>query len=227
MVVLLAVAGAGVDAMMILGFNVLTAAQTGNTILFAVAIARGDFAGGLSAAISVAAFLGGTFYGALIIGRKAPGPRVSGVCLALGVELVLLLSLMLAWCFFGIPAEKAPANLLVGLAATAMGIQSAVALSLHARSTTYITGILAGFTTGIAHRLALRKEMPAAAPSPPGAPENPWINGLVWVVYAAGAVGAGCVFLRIGPAALLLPILAGGAAWVIEWLSAKRAANSP
>ncbi|MFY8217364.1 MAG: DUF1275 family protein [Chthoniobacterales bacterium] len=49
MVVLLTIAGGSVDAIGIIGFNVLTAAQTGNTILLAVAIAQGKIALGVSA----------------------------------------------------------------------------------------------------------------------------------------------------------------------------------
>ena len=49
---LLTLVGGSVDAMVILGFNVLTAAQTGNTVLLAVAIARGDLVTGASAATS-------------------------------------------------------------------------------------------------------------------------------------------------------------------------------
>jgi uncharacterized membrane protein YoaK (UPF0700 family) len=50
MMVLLTIAGGSGDAIGIMGFNVLTAAQTGNTILLAVAIAQGKIALGVSAA---------------------------------------------------------------------------------------------------------------------------------------------------------------------------------
>lgn len=70
---LLTLTGAGVDAMVILGFNALTAARTGNTVLLAVAIARGDAVTGLSAAVSVAAFAVGCFLGKFSIhGRLNP-----------------------------------------------------------------------------------------------------------------------------------------------------------
>lgn len=44
---------------MILGFNVLTAAQTGNTVLLAVALAQEKLDVGPAAAVSVAAFVVG------------------------------------------------------------------------------------------------------------------------------------------------------------------------
>jgi uncharacterized membrane protein YoaK (UPF0700 family) len=70
-VLLLAVAGASVDAVVILGFGVLTAAQTGNTILLAAHLAQGQFASGLSSAVSVLGYMIGAAVGELVIvGRR-------------------------------------------------------------------------------------------------------------------------------------------------------------
>ena len=69
-VLLLSLAGGSVDAVMILGFNVLTAAQTGNTILLAVSLAQGRFATGFYSAVSVIGYMAGAAVGELVIVRR-------------------------------------------------------------------------------------------------------------------------------------------------------------
>jgi uncharacterized membrane protein YoaK (UPF0700 family) len=70
MVLLLAVAGGGVDAIIILAFQVLTGAQTGNTVMLAVALAEGRFAAGFYSALSVASFIIGSVVGQLVILKR-------------------------------------------------------------------------------------------------------------------------------------------------------------
>lgn len=91
MILLLAVAGAGMDAMVILRFGVLTAAQTGNTILLAVHLAQGEFASGLSSAVSVVGYIIGAAVGELVIVRRRDSvPWPSAVVWTLVIELVPL-----------------------------------------------------------------------------------------------------------------------------------------
>ncbi len=187
---LLVIAGAGVDAMIILSFNVLTAAQTGNTILMATSIASGDFANGMESAISVAAFLGGVVGGARLIAIRAN----NGLAIALWLELALLGLLLGLWMLFPKPA------VLIFFAAAAMGVQSAVTLRLKADSTTtYITGMLATFGNGIGSRTTL-----TSPNHPPGSARK---AGLIWLAYLAGAIISGIIFLRIGPITLVIPIV--------------------
>lgn len=218
-ILLLAVAGAGVDAVVLLRFDVLTAAQTGNTILLATALAKGRLTTGLGAAVSIVGYIVGAAIGELVIigrprnaGRRGAGSPRSSVAGPLLAELIPLGGLLLLWHLDGLHPARGAVFLLVALAAVAMGIQSAAVLLLHGgRTTTYVTGMLTIFTTRAIRRLR-PIEMVAAAPPPRrGAParllwRGPWTFGATWIIYAAGAVLGAIVFVRAGEVALLLPI---------------------
>jgi uncharacterized membrane protein YoaK (UPF0700 family) len=209
---ILTLAAAGVDAMVILGFNVLTAAQTGNTVLLAVAVARGDAETGLNAAVSVAAFVAGAVAGEVLCGWSTSGHRRgTGILPALLIEVLLLVLLLMLW----LPAEPTAGHsgvAVVALAALAMGIQSAAVLRLQGPSTTYITGMLATFSTGYVRWIRagrVRRTRCRSAESDAQPPDRlPWRNGLIWVAYLGGAILCGILFLRSGVLALLVPIAA-------------------
>jgi len=213
LILLLAFAGAGVDAVVIIAFNVLTAAQTGNTILFAVALAQGQVKGGISAAVSVLGFVVGTAVGELTLSRPANlRPGRSAIASALLAECVLLGGVIILWRAAGPNPPHGTIAALIVLAALAMGIQSTVVLRLHAGpTTTYITGMLTTFTTGMIRSLLARKTPSGASPTP-GTPKSTgdasWKYGLTWVVYTAGAIASGVLFLHVGEGALLVPITA-------------------
>jgi len=215
LILLLALAGAGVDAVVILGFNVLTAAQTGNTILLAVAIAEGRLAVGISAAVSVVGYVIGAAASELMISASATSRLGrAGLTVALVAEGLLLGGLIVLWRVVGPHPPPGTIAALVALAAVAMGIQSAVVLRFHAgTTTTYITGMLTTFTTGMVRSLlagiATADGVPAPqnpAPSGDRPAETVWQSGLTWLVYAAGAVVCGVLFLRVHEAALLVPV---------------------
>lgn len=192
---LLILAGAGTDAMVILGFNILTAAQTGNTILFAVALARGDFATGLNSGISILFFVGGAALGGWLCQR-------SRAFWVFGAEILCLLGALGLWLWNwptgGLPTSTEMGNGLVhgvvGFAATAMGLQSAVTAHLHGEPGTYLTGLLTQFATLFG--------TPSAAGQTSAA-----TRGFVWVLYFCGALLTGLLFFAVGPLALLLPVL--------------------
>lgn len=203
LVLLLAFGAAGVDAVVILGFNVLTAAQTGNTILLATALARGDFATGLSSALSVASYVAGAALGEWVLVRCArEGPAAGKV---IGLEILLLAAALLVWRIAGQGPAQGIGLTIVALAALAMGLQSAAVRGIHAHaSTTYITGVLTNFTTDLVEWLLPRRRAGSVGANKPG--ESPWWNGAVWVIYLTGAVLNGILFLRIGELALLVPL---------------------
>jgi len=215
-VLLLAAAGAGVDAAMLVSFGVLTAAQTGNTILLAVALAQGRWRDGLAAGISVTGYVLGAAAGELIIdaGNARRGePRF--IARALVVELLLLILVVVGWWLMGVSPALPGQDGLIALAAIAMGMQSAATLRLHAGpATTYVTGTLTTFTTEMirrSRRLSGFRAAPGLDPTGtplrvPDAQERPWMYGLTWGVYLAAAIATALLGLQSPQAALLLPI---------------------
>ncbi len=207
MVLLLSVAGGSVDAAIILGFNVLTAAQTGNTILLAVSLVQGRFAIGFFAAVSVVGYMAGAAAGELVIIRRRDSISwLSPINCALVVELAVLGCLLLFWRLAGHNPTTGTSAVLVAFTAVAMGIQSAVALRLHVGpATTYVTGTLTTFMIETIRWLHLVETAPASAPE---VRKGPVIYGVGWLVYAGGACIGGLLFLRLREAALALPMIA-------------------
>jgi uncharacterized membrane protein YoaK (UPF0700 family) len=217
MILLLAVAGGSVDAVVILGFGVLTAAQTGNTILLAVNLAQGRLANGLSSAVSVVGYVIGVAVGErVIVGRRDSASGPSAVGWTLVAELVPLGCLLGYWHLAGPNPAQGTIAVLVALAAIAMGIQSAAVLRLHAGpTTTYVTGTLTTFTTEMIRRLHLMEWASNSAPTRQElnsgslmSKDSPWIYGITWFVYAVGALVSGLLFGWVGEVALVLPIAA-------------------
>ncbi len=215
MILLLAVVGAGVDAVMITAFGVLTAAQTGNTILLGVALGQGQWSAGLAAGTSVIGYVVGAGFGELIIeGGRAHRDAPPLVARAIVVELLLLALILCVWRLLGAVPAPAGQDALVALAALAMGTQSAVTLRLHAGpATTYVTGTLTTFTTGMVRRLRWGgpEPYPVSGPRRVAADgskerERPWMYGATWAAYAAGAIVAALLWIELREAALLLPI---------------------
>ena len=217
MILLLAIAGGSVDALIIQGFGVLTAAQTGNTILLAVAIAQGNPVTGLSALVSVAGYIVGTAVGELVIVRQHDSEKwLSRISRTLAAELVPLFCLLVCWQLAGPKPAFGTISVLIALAAIAMGIQSAIVLRLHfGPTTTYVTGMLTTFTTETIWWLQLIEKEPISPPMRHNrksgqlfSGRNPWMYGITWIIYLAGAIAGGLLFLRVAEAALLLPITA-------------------
>ncbi|MGB5737247.1 MAG: YoaK family protein [Thiohalocapsa sp.] len=203
---LLAVAGGGADAVVLLGFHVLTAAQTGNTVLLAVALARGDAVGGTSAALSVSSFVLGVALGAVLLGRAVAN---RGTLLpTLLTEASLLLGLLGFWISVQ-PLNRHQELGVIGLAALAMGLQSAIVLHLRGPGTTYMTGTLTTFSSGLVEwvRTRVRRSDPASVGQPSVRPsvEPPWPSGVSWLLYLFGAIGCGLLFLHVGPLAFSVP----------------------
>ena len=216
MILLLAAVGAGVDAVVLVTFGVLTAAQTGNTVLLGVALGQARWSTGLAAGISVVAYVVGSGIGELVAdggrGRRGGPPLVVR---ALIIEVLLLIVLLVTWRMTGENIGLAVQDALVALAAVAMGIQSAVTLRLHAGpATTYVTGTLTTFTTEMirwSRWRALERGPAAARPDAAGGSATekprPAMYGLTWGAYLAGAVATAVLGLRVREAALLLPIV--------------------
>jgi uncharacterized membrane protein YoaK (UPF0700 family) len=190
LVLLLALGAGAVDAMLITAFQVLTAAQTGNTILLAVAIAQGDWHTGMNSGVSVLGFVFGALAGAWLLARA--GWTIRRVLLLETATLSCALALLL----LGSGPGTAKITGVILAAACAMGLQSAVMLHLQANSTTYVTGVLAAFARDlVAPRSLVQSTGPPA-----------WFGGGEWVVYFAGAVSGAWLFLHHGPVVMIVPI---------------------
>jgi uncharacterized membrane protein YoaK (UPF0700 family) len=225
MLLLLAFAGAGVDAVSFLGFGrVFVANQTGNTIVLVVALVQGQAATGLRAAVSVVGFVLGTAVAELVmIGNQELRPWPSAVSRALLIELGALGILGVGRYMSGPRPVEGTVDLLVGLAALAMGVQSAAVLRLGVGvATTYISGTMTMFAIESVRLLHLVETAPrseerkALDPVAALAGRGPWLSGATWIAYAIGAAVNGLLFLRLGDATLILPIVALVAVLVAE-----------
>jgi uncharacterized membrane protein YoaK (UPF0700 family) len=215
MVLLLAVAGGGVDAIIILAFQVLTGAQTGNTVMLAVALAEGRFAAGFYSAVSVASFIAGSVAGQLAMLRRKSESALGPIGWALIAELIPLSALLICWHLAQHPGPKVTA-ILIALAAGSMGMQSAAVLRLHGSpTTTYVTGTLITFSTDLTRWIFIKEtgtiketETGPIASQEGLSAETPVLYGLDWVVYVCGALASGLLYLWIRETALVLPMLA-------------------
>lgn len=223
---LLSVAGGAVDAAMLLRFHVLTAAQTGNTILLAVAFGEHRLATGFYSGISVIGYIFGSVLGELIM-LRSENCRRSPAAWGLLAELVPLAALLMCWHFAHPRPDPDLIAVLVALSATAMGMQSAAVLRIHAGpTTTYVTGTLTTFATLSAQRM-YKKRASANFSSRQGmnggvlSRVRPAIYGLDWVIYLSGAVAGAFLSLRIREWALVLPLGAVIVATVAAFWCAK------
>jgi uncharacterized membrane protein YoaK (UPF0700 family) len=218
MILVLAVAGGSVDGVLILAFNVLTGAQTGNTVLLGVALAQGRFATALGSMVAVVGYVLGAALGEFILVRHGDSwPWPSAVGTVLIAELIPLGCLFIFWRLAGPHPAQQTIYMLVIYAAGAMGLQSAVMLHLEGGpTTTYITGTLTAFATKLVRWLRM---VETASVSAHGRQQSilmtafstvgsPWMYGLNWFVYLTGTVVGGLLYLYTWETALLLPIVA-------------------
>jgi uncharacterized membrane protein YoaK (UPF0700 family) len=214
-ILLLAGAGSGLDTVLILSFDVLTGAQTGNTVLLGAAIALGRLAAALGSLISVVCYVVGAAVGEfLFVKDRRTWFRPSAVSTVLFAELITLGALFVLWHIYGQHPSPDVTSVLIACAATAMGMQSAAMLRIgNVPTTTYITGTLTTFATNLVRWLDSADDRPVSSGerhlkvtarfSPVG---GSWIYGLTWLSYLAASVLTGLLFLHMSELALLLPI---------------------
>ena len=153
--VALAVATGGMDAIGFIAMGgVFASVMTGNLVLLGVSI--GHRSGSLAAHVGVAlgGFVIGVVAGALVAGRPGVDRPTwpARVTAALVVELGLLAGVTAGWELVGGHPAAGAQLLLLGVAATAMGVQSAAVRSLAdpGLSSTYMTGTLTGLVSAVA-----------------------------------------------------------------------------
>ena len=113
--------------------EVFTSFQSGNFIFLGLAVDEGDTEKLVGAAVSLAAFLGGTALGAYMVGRAEVKPSdVRKLVPAFVLEWALLVVFAACWQVFGTPAGDSVERVaLLAIAATAMGAQGAAVFALR------------------------------------------------------------------------------------------------
>jgi uncharacterized membrane protein YoaK (UPF0700 family) len=173
----LAFAGGCVDAVSYLGLGrVFTANMTGNTVLLAVALARGSGGDAARSSVALGGFCVGAAVAILLIPRTdLPWPRRASVALLL--EVIALVAWLVLWAVIGTRDIRYE---LIAIAGVAMGAQSAAVRSSDARgvNTTYMTSTLLNAIAGLVHR----------ARGTPELGQGPSLPGAAWLTYGLGAV---------------------------------------
>jgi uncharacterized membrane protein YoaK (UPF0700 family) len=188
-----ALAGGLVDAASYLGLGrVFTANMTGNTVLLAVAVARGSGGDTARSGVALAGFCAGVAGGAALLRtRDRSWPEVADGTLAL--EMVALAVLLLGWALIGHSVRYG----LIAVSAGAMGAQSAAVRALHTAgvNTTYVTGTL---TSAIARSVDRARKVAQTE-------QGPTLPGTAWAVYGIGALGGGVAEQAWHAGAIALP----------------------
>jgi uncharacterized membrane protein YoaK (UPF0700 family) len=206
------------DALSFLGLgHVFVANMTGNTVLFGLAIAQGDWPDILRSLISMLGFSLGALGGTLLVERNYEqngGRWLPQVLLALGIEAALLLVFALGWPLVNAKRTIHPvADMLLALSALAMGQQSAIALSLGVPgvSTTYITGTITTLMDSLGRRIFVDTQKPRAVANRIDAQIErlkPLRMAAVWLTYIVAAICGGLSALHLAWLAPYLPLLA-------------------
>jgi uncharacterized membrane protein YoaK (UPF0700 family) len=152
LLVVLAAAAGCVDIMAVsrLG-GPFASVVTGNVVQLGRSLAIPNRQLAVSTSTSVASYAAGVAMGTVALRGSLPGWRLR-TCAVASLELLLLVGVLVGWLITdGSPGTGQAIALLV-LAATAMGVQSAVTLStgVHDASTTYMTGTLTNFMRAVA-----------------------------------------------------------------------------
>jgi uncharacterized membrane protein YoaK (UPF0700 family) len=217
LVVLLAFTAGCVDAVSYLGLgHIFTANMTGNTVLLGLALGQAQWLAALRSAVALAGYLAGAAGGALLIDR-APRrglwpPAVTRIC---ACELLLLAVLSVAGALLRAPTAAATVNLLIVLAAAAMGLQSVAvtALGIRGVTTTYITGTWTALMSGLVRELPAERAGTEAEP-PPGTRLQAAVVG----IYLLAAVVGGLAATRWHLTAFAVPAVVVAAVVMTAWL---------
>jgi uncharacterized membrane protein YoaK (UPF0700 family) len=198
-VMLLAMTSGALDAIGFLGLGgVFASVMTGNVVLLGLSAGSRNASLAAHAVVAIFGYVIGVTVGVRVAGDRAPtrttgwSKRVSAV---LDFELGLVLAFAIGWEFArGKPST--PSQLaLIGIAATAMGLQSAVVRVATGvgTSTTYLTGTLTDVVATLASGRALRLE---------------WTGVTVLAAALVGAVLAGTAVVERSTLAPIVPLLA-------------------
>jgi uncharacterized membrane protein YoaK (UPF0700 family) len=194
--------------------GVFTSVMTANMVLLGLSIARASGALAGHAALSLGCYVVGVAVAARVIGppRQEPtaGARAAWparVTVMFAAELVLLAGLTAGWELTGGHPHGGGQYLLQGIAATAMGMQSAAVRALGAGrfSTTYLTAQLTGLVSTLVTPGKPGKPGKPGEPGNPGEPRWPgWRQAGPLLALISGAVLSG---LLIAGAPDAIPVI--------------------
>ena len=207
LLVVLALTSGAVDAVTFLRLgNVFSSVLTGNLVLLGVAAGQRHAALALDGGLALAAFSAGVLAGGAVAGAASEGqptwPRRVTVTLAL--EMVVLVGFSAGWLATDGRPSGAARLALLGLAAAAMGLQTAAVHRLGPMSTTYLTSTLGGLLESL-----------AVGRRPPDWQRS--VGLIAAVIIGAGLGALAAELLRpVVPVAVLLP-LAAVVACVLGW----------
>jgi uncharacterized membrane protein YoaK (UPF0700 family) len=195
LLILLAFGAGAVDAISFLGLGrVFTANMTGNIVLLGLAAGSAAGSEATRSAISLAAFCFAVFT-ALWISRRPERDRLpAGVVVALGLETAAQGGFLAGWLLSSARPQGAAEDVLVGVSALAMGLQSGAVIRLGVRgvSTTYVTGTLTGLISEVVSATGSTRD---------------WARRvLVLVALLAGAACAAVLVVGVRHAAPVLPL---------------------
>ena len=198
----------GSGAMDAIGFarlgDVFTSVMTGNLVLLGISAGNGNGALAFRIGIAFAAFTVGVMTSGRIckrhVGETNIWPR--GVTHCLAVQLVVLAAFVALWQVEDARPEGGPQDVLLVLAALAMGLQSGavVSIGIQGLSTTYVTGTLTGVLTTVANSRKLKFDSAAI------------LVGLV-----VGACAAGLLLVHAPRFAPVLPLVVLITVLAIAW----------
>jgi uncharacterized membrane protein YoaK (UPF0700 family) len=195
LLVAMTVASGAVDAISFIALGkVFTAFMTGNLVFLGLRAAGAPGPDVLTVLISLAAFTVGVFASTRIVGpSKGPGVWPDRVTGALGLVAAAQATFAAGWIAVSGQPTGAMVDLLVGVSALAMGIQSGAVLSLG------VTGVFT--TAATATLMYLSKELAGEST----AAERKRHAGVL-VALLAGATGGGLLLENARTFAALLPL---------------------
>ena len=186
--------------------GVFASAMTGNLAFLGLYLARFSFASAIGSAIALLGFIAGAATGHLLTRGK---PRPASLQILLGAEVLLLALLVLLWLPGHHPNGSAAADALIIFLALAMGFQSILGKKINLSNipTIVFTSTLTNLVIGIAETIVNRKaELPEDTKRQLGS----------FLLYFAGALCAGFLVFFDLMFVVALPLLAVGAALVIQ-----------
>jgi uncharacterized membrane protein YoaK (UPF0700 family) len=204
----LSVSAGAVDAISYLALGkVFTAFMTGNLVFLGLGVAGEGTSNALRAGLSLAAFAAGVYLSQQIV-EPAAGAGVwpRRVSVALAVAAVLQAGFLAVWLTTSGRPSSGTGDLLVGLSALAMGMQSSAVRAL---------GVAAVFTTAAtATLIVLATDLGSGTPT---ATERRRLAGVLVGLLAGAAAGA-VLLVHARPGAAVLPlvttVLVVSTAWV-------------